>query len=316
MSTSYEHLQAKTRVPVEMALEAIEGYQLHRHKQLEILFVLEGSINLRVENEGYRLEENDVVIINRYELHGIFATTEKNAVLKFQIDTDYYNYYFSNYSEKHFICNSTLFDRETVWSKKSSFEKIRQQLAMLSKQWHEKEPGYQFAMGTTLLSLGNVLMLHFESDERIKEQSSRDVQRLNRILDYIDLNFEKGIHLKEIAEAEKLNFYYLSTFIKQNLGMSFQDYVNMKRIEKVMDQLMTTTKNITDIAFESGFSTTKSMNQLFKRMLNTTPSAFRRKYTGNQAEAARLDPFGLRTEVRYHRPENYHELVRKLYTYL
>lgn len=316
MSTSYEHLHAKTRVPIEMLLETIEGDQLHRHKQLEILFVLEGTINLRIEENSYRLEENDLVIINRYELHGLFATTEKNAVLKFQIDTDYYNYYFPNYSTKQFDCNTISTDQRSIMSKDSPFEKIRQQLATLANQWHEKESGYQLAMGTTLLVLGNILMLHFESKEVTKNKSSRDVQRLNRILDYIDLNFEKGVNLQEIAEIEQLNPYYLSTFIKQNLGMNFQEYVNMKRLEKVMDQLITTDKKITDIAFESGFSTTKSMNQLFKRILEITPSKFRERYIGNQEEASQLDPFGLRKQKSYKRPENYHELIIKLYSHL
>ncbi|MHC5269877.1 cupin domain-containing protein [Enterococcus sp. LJL98] len=316
MGTNYQYVQAQTRVPVDMALEAIEGYPLHRHKQLEILFVLEGSINVRVEEEGFRLEENDLVVINRYELHGVFGTSEKNAVLKFQIDTDFYNYYFPNYSKKKFNCNATYFSRTEVLAKEGPFEKIRQQLATLAYQWRKKKPGYQLDMGTALLNLGKILVRYFEDDTGETRNRSRDLERLSRILDYIDRNFEKGVSLKEIAELEQLNFYYLSTFIKQNLGVSFQEYVNMRRIEKVMDQLVTSEKKITDIAFESGFSTTKSMNQLFKRLLKMTPTAFREKYQDDHEGLSKLDPFGLRTKAAFPKPENYHELIQKLYTHL
>lgn len=314
MSTSYEHLQTRTRVPVEMNIQSIEEQQLHRHKQLEIIFVLQGATHLRIQEKVYHLEENDLVVINSYELHGLFNTSPENMVLTFQIATEYYNFYTPNFSDKYFVCNSTLVEREVAREKEGPFEEIRQLLASLGQQWNDKQLGYQFAMGTTVLSLGKNLMTHFESDERPKIVNSKDIQRLTRILDYIDSNFEKGVNLKEIAEIEKLNFYYLSSFIKQNLGISFQDYVNMKRIEKVMDQLVMTNKSITDIAFESGFSTTKSLNQLFKKKLKMTPTEFRRQYFGCREAIASLDPV-LKEQVEI-RSNNYENALIKLNSHL
>lgn len=314
MNVSDKNLLVKTANPVEMSMELIETYQLERHKQLEILFVLEGSVNLQVGENGYRLEENDIVVINRYELHGLFVTLEQNTVLKFQMDADYYDRYYPRYSLKKFICNSASSANDHQAYKAASYEKIRQKLAMLAYQWQKKEHGYQFEMGVTLLSLAHVLALDFESDEDIEEQTAKDLQRLVRILDYIDDNFEKGIDLKEIAAREGLNFYYLSTFIKRNLGISFQDYVNMKRMDKVLAQLAVTDKSITDIALESGFSTTKSLNLLFNKWMRMTPSEFRKKYKSKSDEIAVW--VSSEDSKRGESPINHESAIRKLYSHL
>lgn len=314
MDTKYEHLESKTRVPVEMNLQSIGEQPVHRHKQLEMIFVLEGAINLHVQEKIYRLEENDLILINSYELHGIFGNPANNSILTFQIDTSYYDFYTPSFSDKQFLCNTTLVDRELALSKEGPFEEIRKQLATLAQQWHSKQTGYQFSMAIAVLSLGKTLMTHFESEVELKKVRGKDVQRLIRILDYIDSNFEKGVNLKEIAEMEGLNFYYLSSFIKQNLGLSFQDYVNIKRIEKVVDQLVMTKKNVTDIAFESGFSTTKSLNQLFKKTLKMTPTEFRGKYSGRREAVANLDSL---LEVRgKEQPLHYESVLKKIYSHL
>ena len=88
----------------------------------------------------------------------------------------------------------------------------------------------------------------------------------------------------------------------------------MKRIEKVMDQLVMTNKSITDIAFESGFSTTKSLNQLFKKKLKMTPTEFRRQYFGCREAIASLDPV-LKQQVEI-RSNNYENALIKLNSHL
>lgn len=282
MISIYELPIKRTTIPVTMNFQQLGKKQLHRHKQLEIIFMLKGTINLSIQEEVYRLETGDIILINPYDLHGLLAASDDNLLLSFKIDTEYYDRYTMNFSNKRFMCNSTLFKREVALDKNSPFEELRNRLAMLAFQRDDSQLEYGFSLGIIMLDVGRILVKHFQSDITKNGAQNKDIKRLTRILDYIDHNFDKGINLKTIAEMENLNLYYLSSFIKQQLGVGFQEYVNMKRIDKVVNQLVMTNKSITEISFSSGFSTTKSLNQLFKKMLHMTPTEFRIKYAGNR----------------------------------
>ena len=278
MSTIYDLSLKRTTIPVRISLQQLNKKNLHRHKQLEIIFMLTGTINIRIQEDVYQLQAGDIILINPYDLHGLIATSEDNVFLCFKVDTEYYDYYALNFSTKRFLCNSTLSEK-VAFDKNSPFEELWKRLAMLVFQQDDNQSVYGFSVGMIILDIGKILITNFQSESSENYVHSKDVQRLTRILDEIDNNFDKGINLKDIAEKENLNLCYLSSFIKQQLGIGFQEYVNMKRIEKVINQLLTTNKTITEIAFSSGFSNTKSLNQLFKKIVYKTPTEFRIKYS-------------------------------------
>lgn len=278
MSTNYDLSLKRTTIPVTISLQQLNKKNLHRHKQLEIIFMLTGTINIRIQEDVYQLQVGDIILINPYDLHGLIATSEDNVFLCFKVGTEYYDYYASNFSTKRFLCNSTLSEK-VAFDKNSPFEELWKRLAMLVFQQDDNQSVYGFSVGMIILDIGKILITNFQSESSENYVHSKDIQRLTRILDEIDNNFDKGINLKDIAEKENLNLCYLSSFIKQQLGIGFQEYVNMKRIEKVIDQLLTTNKTITEIAFSSGFSNTKSLNQLFKKIVYKTPTEFRIKYS-------------------------------------
>lgn len=288
MSTNYDLSLKRTTIPVTISIQQLNKKNLHRHKQLEIIFMLTGTINIRIQEDVYQLQVGDIILINPYDLHGLIATSEDNVFLCFKVGTEYYDYYASNFSTKRFLCNSTLSEK-VAFDKNSPFEELWKRLAMLVFQQNDNQSVYGFSVGMIILDIGKILITNFQSESSENYVHSKDVQRLTRILDEIDNNFDKGINLKDIAEKENLNLCYLSSFIKQQLGIGFQEYVNMKRIEKVIDQLLTTNKTITEIAFSSGFSNTKSLNQLFKKIVYKTPTEFRIKYSESRELLPNLD---------------------------
>ena len=56
------------------------------------------------------------------------------------------------------------------------------------------------------------------------------------------------------------------------MGISFQEYINIIRLDKATSLLITTNETITDIALKCGFSSTNYFNKLFKENYNLTPT--------------------------------------------
>ena len=69
MEYTYEVIQGSEGLPVKIIIHAIDEFQMHWHNEIELLLVLEGSISIRVGENIYYLEENDIILINSDELH-------------------------------------------------------------------------------------------------------------------------------------------------------------------------------------------------------------------------------------------------------
>lgn len=113
--------------------------------------------------------------------------------------------------------------------------------------------------------------------------SSR-IGRLNRVINYVDENYNRKLLLQEIADSEQLSLTYLSHFIKEQLGMPFQSYLNHVRLEHAVSLLETTDLSLIDICLESGFSDTRYLNKLFYMRYGCTPKLYRNNSQKKQAD--------------------------------
>jgi len=112
-----------------------------------------------------------------------------------------------------------------------------------------------------------------------KERINRKKSRMERILSYIDANFDTQIRLEDIAARENLSVTHLSHIFSSNFGMTFQEFVNVKRMEQCIRLMANKEKTLLEISYESGFSDSKYMNKMFIKRFGCTPKDYRRKYS-------------------------------------
>ena len=92
---------------------------------------------------------------------------------------------------------------------------------------------------------------------------------------YIDNNFEKDIHLSDLAKQLYVTEQYLSRTFKEQSGIGISEYLIKRRLAKVRQLLLETEDSITDIAYSAGFSNINSFNRIFKKYQGMTPSVYR-----------------------------------------
>lgn len=311
----YELVKSDVGVPIKVFLHSVNKLKMHWHKHLEILLVLQGSINIRIGNDEYLLKENDLILINANEIHNTTRTNEDNTILALQIDTQHYDGYFHGFGKRVFDCKSFMYGE----GEQERFDIIRRHLAKIIWELNKRKQGHSFTIGSELLLLAEHLLNNFHNqilEEDKFEDINKDINRLNSIISYINNNFDRGVTLQEVADNENLNVYYLSHYIKKFLGITFQEYVNAIRLEKAIVLLARTDKTITDVAFESGFPSVKSLNNLFRNVHNCTPSEFRKENKNKAKNLYNLSPDqeGLRSRSYFDVDRN--AAFLKLYTYL
>jgi AraC-like DNA-binding protein len=103
--------------------------------------------------------------------------------------------------------------------------------------------------------------------------------RLEELMDVEKPWLESDLTLGELAARAGMSPHHLSQLLNDELGASFFDYVNERRVDEVRRCLADPAyagQTIMDIALASGFNSKASFNAVFKELTGTTPSAFRR----------------------------------------
>ena len=113
-----------------------------------------------------------------------------------------------------------------------------------------------------------------------KQQASNDknLARLNNFLRFCNDNYRHSVSLSEFAESEDLSLSYTSRFVKNQMGISFQEHIRNLRFEEAKSLLKNERISLTEVAYESGFTDLRYMQDLFKEKLNVTASEYRDNY--------------------------------------
>lgn len=120
------------------------------------------------------------------------------------------------------------------------------------------------------------------------EKMETEMQQLRALLEAQKLYQNPKLGLKDLAAAMGMLPGYLSRLINEQTGENFYDLINEYRIEEVKQNLLNETHQsftILAIAYESGFNSKSTFNDIFKKTVGMTPSQFRRNRLENSSES-------------------------------
>jgi AraC-like DNA-binding protein len=81
-----------------------------------------------------------------------------------------------------------------------------------------------------------------------------------------------------IADRLNISTKYLSSLLKQLTGLTTQQHLHEKLIEKAKEQLSTTDLSVSEIAYALGFEHSQSFSKLFKNKTKQSPLEFRQSF--------------------------------------
>jgi 2-isopropylmalate synthase len=100
-------------------------------------------------------------------------------------------------------------------------------------------------------------------------------ERIVEIMGFIQ-NHYADVTLEVLSEHFHLSKPYLSKYIKERAGMTFQDAVKEERMKKARMLLKETNQTVETIAAEVGYENVEHFNRLFKKTYNITPVQYRK----------------------------------------
>lgn len=111
---------------------------------------------------------------------------------------------------------------------------------------------------------------------------SSESRRLKKAQDYIAANYKNDIRLNDLADLAGMSPSSFSRFFKLRTGRSISDYIISIRLGIASRELMSSTKSISEICYNSGFNNVSNFNRNFKKNKGFTPKEFREIYKRNK----------------------------------
>ena len=100
---------------------------------------------------------------------------------------------------------------------------------------------------------------------------------LRKALVYIQENYSATISVSNIAQQIGIDRSYLYRIFSEQFNVGVVEYINQMRLEEVCRMLAETDKSISQIAMDTGFSSSSHMSYKFKQAKKETPSSYRKK---------------------------------------
>ena len=103
-------------------------------------------------------------------------------------------------------------------------------------------------------------------------------QQITPILSYINENYAEKLTLESISKQFFLDYSHLSRIFKSSVGLTFSDYLRKFRIQKAIELMMESDKNIAEIAMAVGFRSSNHFCKTFRALLGVSPLKYKKGY--------------------------------------
>ena len=237
----------------------------HLHKELEFVYIKEGSALAWSDRKSYYLKTGDLFLCFPNQIH----------YYEFSQQGDYY--VIIPKPDIFFGIKNMLYDN--VPAPNPAVLKVDDDVVTLiekvysiyysSRKYKDTE-----IIGVLNLILGAVLP-YFNLKPRIKTDNST----LKSVLNYCNENFTDDITLDDISEKLHLSKYHISHLFNEKLNVGFNTYINMLRINLACELLEDTDKRIADISEEVGFGSIRTFNRAFSNVMKETPKRYKTRTT-------------------------------------
>ena len=101
-------------------------------------------------------------------------------------------------------------------------------------------------------------------------------ERMFKIDNYIQTHFNRDINVSAVADLIGMSKGYFFRYFKSVNACSFGEYLISKRLEEAVRLLKDKDLKIIEISDQRGFSSHIQFNRAFRKVMNMTPSEYRR----------------------------------------
>lgn len=227
----------------------------HMHRDLEIIYLLEGEIDLQVEMQTWRLHAGQTALIFTNQIHA-YSNPASCKMLVHVFSPDTVRSFTREIGTK--VGTTPIFECDQA----------------IKDYYYECCVNKEYRSPLALKSYLYAICDQYLRTTELIENTVQDSDIIHSILNYISEHYTEDISLSGIADEFGYEPHYLSRIFTKTVKINLKQYINQYRIDCAKDYLLQTKKNITDIALLCGFQSVRNFNRVFKEFEKMTPGQF------------------------------------------
>lgn len=252
-------------------------HDMHWHDDLQIIYVIEGQVKIRLINRIEIAKTGEIGFINKHILHQI-EEVETSHYQSFIFPQSMIMFYYHSPMNDQFndFLNNTHNDY-ILMNNQESIEIIKN----ISEVYYKQKEYKEYHITSLLIQFIYQLLIHNH-----QVYSSNDTSQyliIQKCIVFIHQHYQEDISLQDIADYGNISVGYLGKLFLKTLEMTPYEYLINYRIKKSLELMTIDHKTITQIALEVGFNEVSYYIQVFKKKMNITPKQYQKQLfiTGN-----------------------------------
>lgn len=229
----------------------------HFHSEIEVIFVISGSVFVSINDDYYELKNKDIILFNSSISHKI-ESADNALICRVLVSYKILAQFVKN-GNYIFYCNS-------VSDKLHSYLELQNIMKRIIFSYLGKNHKTECLRYGLVYELLDNLIEQFQKDGDYYKykKGKKENEQLQYIINYVNLNFQNTIHLSKLAKEMYTSQSTLSRFFKNHMGIYFGDFVNQVRLNYAVKDLIQTDKTITKISIDCGFSNPSTFSKIFQ----------------------------------------------------
>lgn len=262
----------------------------HWHKEIEIIYVKEGNVNIGVNDVPIQLKRDDIYFINGGDVHYFLASPESERIV-IQFDLSFFQDISSLEKTNKEMRNlfSSIVQASSLWSQEIA-DQMRQLLMTVHEENNERKSGYRYVIKAKMFEMLAILSREVPQNENWNDQVREEIsstkqmenlERLDKIFMYIEAHYQDTITLNDISAYMGFSSFYFTKFFKKNTGTTFIQFLTEYRLNKAKWILLNEDATVTEVAERTGFSSVKTFHHQFKDLMGISPLKYKKTISGN-----------------------------------
>ena len=229
------------------------SFPTHMHNAFELIVITSGSMEITVGTEKYTVNKNEAVLVFPHQLHSLSSTDSTHTLFIFS--PELIQAFSSKKANKTPVSNKLTLDGHLL----ALIDRVDENSSTVEKK-----------------GVFYCVCAEFDKTNGYTEKNGNKNSLLHSIFEFIEAEYGKKCLLKDLSEILSYDYAYLSRYFRQNVGITYNDYVNRFRISKACELLANTDNSVLQCAMECGYSSLRSFNRNFKSIVSVSPTEYKK----------------------------------------
>lgn len=259
--------------------EYIQSFPVHWHKEMEIIYVVNGHGTVTVQRSKYNLCEGDIILIQPETLHSIEQLDNQhmeyfNIIFDFNLLESDTSYCYINFLKPIYEHTKTV----PVYIKDNEplSDLITPHIKYLIENRKQKFSGDELMVKSNLYAIIHHINKFCTETSGLSLKLESNYNKIKEVLMYVHTHYSEKLTVENASSLINYSPNYFSKLFHELTGTSFIQYVINYRLDIASEKLINTKLTITEIAEETGFSNLPYFTRSFTAKYGSTPNAYRK----------------------------------------